>query len=263
MKLSIGPAGLPENSVSGLDTIAQKGCSAAEIPFTYSVWMKEDLAREIGKRAADLGIRLSIHGSYYINLAALESEKREASKKRILSACRIAHILGASPVVFHAGFYLKRDPETVYSLIKKELMELLDCIKKEGLAVSLALETTGKPTQFGSLEELLRLRGETGCSLCVDFAHLEARESKPVDYGPIIERLSGIPELHCHFSGIVYGPKGEKHHIPTPEAKVKELFEAFQNAHQKHCTVINESPQPLQDAQMMISLWTENSTKED
>jgi len=42
----------------------------------------------------------------------------------------------------------------------------------------------------------------------VDFAHLYAREQGRVDWTRL---LTGLPKrLHAHFSGIAFGPKGEK-----------------------------------------------------
>jgi deoxyribonuclease-4 len=244
----VGPAGLPKNDPDGIDILADDGLNAAEIPFTYSVWMDEERAQRIGKRARERQVRLSVHASYFVNLAALEEEKRTKSRERILQASRIAYALGARHVVFHAGYYLNRDPESVFQIIKNEIQSIQKTLHTEGVDIYISPETTGKPTQFGSLDELMRLRKETGCSLCVDFAHLEARTAGDFSYEDALQTLADVKDLHCHFSGIEYTQKGERRHIVTPENRMQDLFSLLVGASNKEIAVINESPEPFDDA---------------
>jgi deoxyribonuclease-4 len=65
---------------------------------------KED-AERIGKKAHELGISLSVHAPYYVNLNSSDKTKREATKKRIIDCCRVGEQLGAKVVVFHPGYY--------------------------------------------------------------------------------------------------------------------------------------------------------------
>ncbi len=169
------------------------------------------------------GIILSVHAPYYINLASDEKEKFVASKKRILDACERAQAMGAQNVTFHAGFYQKRTHEETYQLIKTALLDLKKAVAHKRWQVRLCPEVTGKPSQFGSLEELLRLGQDTGCGLTVDFSHLYARQQGEIDYGRILDKLP--KKFHAHFSGIEYGDKGERKHIRTTEKFFKPLFE--------------------------------------
>ena len=50
-------------------------------------------------------------------------------------------------------------------------------------------EVTGKPSQFGSLIELLQLKKDTGCGITVDFSHLYARQQGDIDYARILKKL--------------------------------------------------------------------------
>jgi deoxyribonuclease-4 len=98
------------------------------------------------------------------------------------------------------------------------------------------------------VDELLKLMKETGCGICVDFAHLYAREQGNVNYATILKKLP--KKFHAHFSGIEYGPKGERQHLKT----TKKFFEplAIELIKRKvDVTLINESPQPFKDAAMM------------
>jgi endonuclease IV len=107
---------------------------------------------------------------------------------------------------------------------------------------------TGKPSQFGSMEELLTLKKETGCSICVDFAHLYARRQGELDYGQILKKLP--KKFHAHFSGIAFGPKGERKHLKTTKRFFEPLADALLKSG-KIVTLICESAQPYKDAAMM------------
>jgi deoxyribonuclease-4 len=104
--ISLGPAGI--GSIKDVEeTFAEYqklGFKAAEIPFTYGVYIKENQCEKIKKAAKKYDISLSIHAPYWINLNSPEKEKVEASKQRILKSCKIGHLLGAKKIVFHIGF---------------------------------------------------------------------------------------------------------------------------------------------------------------
>jgi deoxyribonuclease-4 len=219
-----------------------------EVEFTYGVRMSMDAAREVGALAKAKGISLSVHAPYYINLASDEKEKIVASKRRILDSCERAAAFGARSVVFHAGFYQKKTAEQTYALIKKAILEIQKKISKNKWKVKLCPEVTGKPSQFGSVEELLKLKKETGCGICVDFAHLYARQQGDIDYSQILKKLPR--KFHAHFSGIEYGPKGERKHLKTTKKFFEPLAQALLKT-KRDITLICESPQPYRDAAMM------------
>jgi deoxyribonuclease-4 len=244
-EILFGPAGLGsvEHAEEVLEGYAKNGLKACEIAFTYSVYIKPRDAQRIGEKAKSLGIELSIHAQYFVNLNSKEAKKIEATKQRILACCEIGHLLGAKVVVFHPGYYAD-DREQTFQTIKKGIIEILEVIKKNKWSIRIAPETMGKVNVFGSMEEIARLVNETGCSFCLDFAHILARD-KEVDYKKII-KLFPQKEWHCHFSGIVYGEKGEKHHIPTEKEDWKNLLVNLPE--NKHIRIINESPTMVEDS---------------
>lgn len=124
-------------------------------------------------------------------------------------------------------------------------------IARKGWQVQLCPETTGKPSQFGSLAELLRMKKDTGCGLTVDFSHLYARDQGQVDYAEILAKLP--KRIHAHFSGIEYGDKGERKHIRTTRAFFEPLARALIQR-RANITIISESPKPYEDAIMMKKL---------
>ena len=247
--IKIGPAGSGGlGNLKGIQKVARMKLDCMEVEFTYGVRMSMDEAREVGALAKEKGIVLSVHAPYYINLASDEKEKVVASKKRILDSCDRAHVLGARHVVFHAGFYQKKTAAQTYRLIKKAILEIQRNITRNRWKVKLCPEITGKPSQFGSLEELLKLMQDTGCGICVDFAHLYARQQGEIDYTQVIKKLP--KSFHAHFSGIAFGEKGERKHLNTTQKFFEPLAEALIKS-KANVTLINESPQPYKDAAMM------------
>ncbi len=253
MAIKFGPGGLgpAKEAIGNLERYKELGLRACEVEFTYGVYMKKEQALEIGKVARKVGIDLSVHAPYWINLNSDEVEKVEASKKRILKACEIAHYLGARNIVFHCGFYGKDDKELTYNNIKLRVSEMMEVVKKNRWNVVLCLETMGKRNVFGSVEEVSRLVEETGCGFCIDFAHVLAR------YGEhkfeLLKTLFKQKKWHCHFSGIEWGDKGEKKHIDTTPENWNDLFKGL--PHGKDIVIISEAPNPIRDAAEGLSIF--------
>ncbi len=257
--IKLGPAGVGGEIMSGLKAIRDMGLQAVEIEFTHGVRMSNEKAKKAAALGKSLGLELSVHAPYYINLASEDPDKAKASRQRILDSCERGHHLGAGYIVFHPGFYMGRDNSLVYSIIKKEIMALMALIKKKRYHVVLAPETTGKSSQFGDLDELLRLRKETGCGLCVDFAHLFARHQGKADFGKILDRLKGIRHIHSHFSGIEFTQKGEKRHIPMSKRFFRPLAKEILRRG-TDITIISESPLTWKDSLKMREVIDELSS---
>lgn len=253
--IRFGPAGLGgvKEAIYNLQEYWKLGLKACEIAFTYSVYLKENDAIEIGKKAKELDIKLSIHAPYWINLNSLDRKKIEESKKRILDCCKIGHHLEANFVVFHPGYYGKMGKEETYDNIKKQILEIKKEIKRNKWKIEIAPETTGKLNVFGNIDEILRLVEETGCSFCIDFAHLYARSQGKINYKEIYKKIKSFPRLHCHFSGIEFGEKGERNHKLTPELEMKKLLSILPR--NKDITIINESPNPAGDSVKSLKIW--------
>jgi len=250
--IKVGPAGSDGlGNLKGVAKVAEAGLDCMEVAFTYGVRMKLKTAQALGTRAKAHGIMLSVHAPYYINLASEEKEKSDASRIRILDSCEKAHAMGARNVVFHAGFYQNRTAGQTYDLIKKAIVTMQKSIARQGWRVQLCPEITGKPTQFGSLAELLKLKKETGCGITVDFSHLYARQQGQIDYAEVLAKLPQT--FHAHFSGIEYGDKGERKHIRTTNAFFEPLARALVQG-EANISIINESPKPYADAVMMKKL---------
>jgi deoxyribonuclease-4 len=246
----LGPGGIPTitegDTIQGIKDVKKLGLNAMEIEFVRGVYLKKDKAIEVGKVAKKLGIKLSIHASYYINLC--NSSKIKVSQKRILESCEIGNYLGAKYVVFHPGYYGNLDPEKAYLLIKKSCEELRKIIDRNDWNVVLGLETTGKKSQFGTLEENLRISEEVkGCVPIIDFAHIFARNGGKINFSNVLEKVKKFKEIHTHFSGIEFTEKGERYHLtisskkPNFEELAKELAKRKFNK-KRDIIIISESP---------------------
>jgi deoxyribonuclease IV len=267
-KLLFGTAGIPistskPTTLTGIEQVNQLGLHAMELEFVHSVNIKEDKAQFVKEVAEKNNIHLTCHGQYFINLSSLEPEKIVASKERILKAARIAHLCGAKSMTFHAGFYMKQDPEEVYQMIKEGIIEIVEILKKEKNTIWIRPETTGKATQWGTVEEIVRLSKEVDQVLpCIDFSHIFARSVGKVnsieDFRKILKYVEtelgkkALDNMHIHMSGIHYSDKGERHHQTLNESKFNYLavLKALKEFDCKGI-VISESPIIEKDALMM------------
>ena len=257
MEIYFGPAGLGpvKTALTVLEEYSKLGLKACEIAFTYGPYIKKkEEAEAIGRKAKELNIELSIHAQYWINLNSAEPKKIEDSKKRILECCNVGEWLNAKVVVFHPGYYSKKgkenDFEGSFQTIKEGIMNIQKEIKEKNWKIRLAPEIMGKVNVFGSAEEISRLVRETGCSFCIDFAHLLAREKK-LDFEKI-KKLFPQKEWHVHFSGIVYNEKGERHHRHTEKEEWLNLLKNIPSDKMVH--IINESPTMVQDSREGLRL---------
>ncbi|MFC1989692.1 TIM barrel protein [Chloroflexota bacterium] len=267
-KLLFGTGGIPHSTqqppttISGIERIAELGLGCMEIEFVQGVRMGEARAGQVAETATREGIKLSAHAPYFINFNAHELEKIRASQERLLQTARIASLCGAESIAFHAAFYLGDPPEKAYKTIKKYLAEVMQQLKKEDNRVWIRPEVMGKPSQFGSPEEILRLCTELeGLAPCIDFAHWHARTGKFNSYQEFVSILleiekwlgrSALNNMHIHFSGIKYGAKGEIKHLNLEESDLQyiELLKAMRDYDVKGL-VTCESPSLEADALLL------------
>jgi deoxyribonuclease-4 len=224
--------------------------------------MIEAVAIEVAKTALHHNIKLSAHAPYYINLNAKEPEKITASKERILHAARIASICGARSVVVHTAFFMGDPVETAYPKIKQNLKDTLEMLDKEGIEITIRPEVMGKGSQFGTVDEIIRLCSELESTApCIDFAHnhaLKGDMNTYEEFADVLNRIkaglgrSALDDMHIHWSGIKYGPKGEIKHLNLVDSdfNYEELLQALKD-YDVTGLLICESPNLEDDAMMM------------
>ncbi len=270
-ELLFGTAGVPRSTkasatTSGIERIAELGLGCMEIEFVRGVKMDKAGAYPVAEIATRRGIKLSAHAPYFINFNAREPEKIKASQERLLQTARIASLCGAESVVFHAAYYLGDPPEKAYNNIKKYLGETLNQLKRENNQVWIRPEVMGKPSEFGTPDELFNLCTELeGLAPCIDFAHWHARTGKFNSYPEfaslllqVKERLgrAALDNMHIHVSGIAYGLKGEIKHLNLKESDFQyvEFLQALKDYEVKGLFIC-ESPNLEEDALLLQATY--------
>jgi deoxyribonuclease IV len=253
--LLFGISGLPSGDGnqkfeyrSGISYLKGIGLDAMELAFVRSVNVTEKNREGILNAKLQNNFYLSAHGSYFINLNSDELLKQEQSMERILKGASALRKVDGRSLIFHPGFYMSHSPLETYNTILENLRKLPD------MGVAYRLETTGKPSQFGSIEELVAICKELStCKLCIDFSHVHARNNGCLktydDFCRILALvqdnlgLDALNDLHIHMAGINYGLKGEKNHLPFKESdfNYKECLKALKDFKVKGC-IICESP---------------------
>lgn len=264
--LRFGTVGSPQTaSLPGTPAavahIRELGLDHLEIAWVQSVRVSDETCAEIKAAARKASVSLSIHAPYYINLNSQTTELMTKSDERLLAAARKGYLAGAADIIFHPGSYHSQPPEQVYERAKEKLLELTAILRSEGVQVNLRPETMGKGAMFGNLDEVLALSREVpGVLPCIDWAHLHARRgdgsfNSYAEFADALERVKaalgepGLKTLHFHISGIAYGPKGEKEHLPLNEAdlRYRELLQAFVDYGVAGAAAI-EAPEPFHTA---------------
>jgi deoxyribonuclease IV len=267
-KLLFGTAGIPLSAKgfgtdAGIEEVKNLGLGAMELEFVRNINITKEKAPEVINAAGKNKVVLTCHAPYFINLNSMEKIKIKESIQRILNSARIANLCGAYSVTFHAGFYQKSTKEETYKKIKEGIKELSETLKKEKNGIWFRPETTGKETQFGNLDEILRLSQEFDNVMpCIDFAHFHARYNGKYntykEFCSILEEIEkklgkkGLENMHIHFAGINYGAKGEKNHLNLKDSdlRYKELAKALKDFKVKGAAIC-ESPNIEEDALLM------------
>jgi deoxyribonuclease IV len=275
-ELLFGTGGVPLSAESssteaGIERIAELGLGCMEVEFVWGVKMSPEVAASAGELAARKKVVLTAHGPYFINLNAVEPQKVHMSKERILQTARIAALFGARSITFHAAFYLENTPVETYATVKKHLQEVMNTLRKEGNKLTVSPEVAGKPSQFGTLEEILQLSSEIeGVAPCIDFSHWHARTGKANSYREFLGILDqvernlgrrGLDNMHIHLSGIAYGNKGEIKHLMLPDSDLHyaELLKALKERKAKGVIICESAPYLEQDALLLQETYRELS----
>ena len=275
MGLVFGTGGFPlsttePHKTGAIRKIRQLGLGTLELEWvqgTPPMSNVKSLTDALDEANKEPKVVLSAHGSYYVNLAG-EKDVIEKSRERIYKACWCLGKAGGRNVVFHPAFYQKLTPDETHKLVVESMEIILAQMEAEKITgVLLRPETTGKPTQYGSLEEILRLSKELpNTRPTIDFAHLHARSGGKFntldEFRKILDTVQqylgdeGLQDLHVHMSGIEYTAKGERKHLPLEESDMnwRDLMKAFK-AYNCSGTIICESPILEQDALRMQEFY--------
>ena len=228
--------------------------------YSRAINIKKERAPEVKRVAEQNSITLTCHAPYFINLNSEEKKTYHASVSYIVNSARISFLCGAQSVAFHAGYYMKKGKEQTYEKIKIGVKEIIRTLKDEDIKIWIRPEISGRVSQFGDLNELIKLSQEVDQVMpCIDFAHLHARAigdyNKYDEFVNIFEQLEkglgkeALKSMHIHITGIAYSDKGEKHHLNLKESdfNYKDLCKVWKDF-KIEGIVISESPNIEEDA---------------
>lgn len=257
MPLRTGKASYPK----AFEVLKEMNLDGMELEFVHGVRMNDanrDFVKEMSKDFV-----ITAHGPFYINLNSQEEEKIDASLQRIIDTAYVAKQAGAFSITYHAAFYMGKDKETVYNQVKTQTRRILDVLENENIDVWIRPETTGKATQWGDLDEIIRLSKEFEQVLpCVDFSHLHARSAGEYntydEFSKILEKMGteigeyALENFHGHLAGIEYTAKGEKQHLnlENSDMNYKDLMKAMKEFNVKGALVC-ESPNIEDDCKLL------------
>lgn len=245
MSAKFGPAGNSESfskmgykgSLQVPEYIEKMGLDAFEYQCGRGVNIGTEKATELGKKASEKGVVLSLHAPYYISMSSVEEQKRLNSIRYILDSARAVNAMGGNRIIVHTGSCGKISRDEALNLALDTMKLAIKALDDEGLSnIRICPETMGKINQLGTLDEVLTL-----CELderllpCIDFGHLNARtlgevnshEAYDVILNSIENRLgsSRLNEFHSHFSKIEYTTGGEKKHLTFEDTVFGPDFE--------------------------------------
>ncbi len=280
-----GPAGVPpyfrEIGAELVDVpllLRQEGLDAFE--YQASRWgqvpqMKQEPAEQLNSEAKKNDVLLSVHGSYFVNLAGTK-EVVDASKRRLIACATGAKWMGAYVVVFHLGYYGAAGRAKSFSDCVQALRDTVQTMQSVGLGnVKLGPETMGKHTQVGTSEEILTIcETVEGTQLVIDWGHMHARTGGRLatadDFRAVVEQAEkrlgseAIRAMHCHFSKIEFTRHGERRHHILDEKGFGPDFAAFAKVivdFKMRPVVICETPLLDVDARKMREVYLKAAGK--
>ncbi len=265
--LRFGTAGIPLSSekrdtISGIKRVYELGLNAMEVEFVRGVRMGIESAKNVREVAEKLNVSLSTHAPYFINLASEDEKKRKKSITFITNTARIADALGAKIVVFHPGYYYKKDRDKTFSLMLGNIKKAKEIVEKNGWDVLLAPEVMGRQATFGGLDETIKICKEACVVPTIDFAHIHARGNGCLktkdDFRKVFDKLKKLKlkNFHMHFTGVKYKDGNEKKHLVLKEGDLDFGLLAPVLAERKiNGTIINESPNLEVDALEMKRVY--------
>ncbi len=257
MPLATGKGSYPE----AFGILKDLNLDGMEMEFVHGVRIT-DKSKDFIKNNSENFV-ITAHGPFYINLNSKEEEKIDASVARIIDTARVAEDVGAYSITYHAAFYMGKDKETVYNQVKTQTQRIVDILEKEKINVWIRPETTGKPTQWGDFDEIIRLSKEFEQVLpCIDFSHIHARTGGQYntydEIAHVLERIGkelgvqALENFHGHLAGIEYTEKGERQHLILEESDMnyQAVLKALKDFNVKGALVC-ESPNIEGDAQIL------------
>ena len=271
-KLNFLTSGIPSstkklNTIEGLKRVKELNLDGMELEFVHSIHVKKEKTSEINKVVKENNLIISCHAPYYINLNAQEKPKWHASIQRIVQSAKITYLCNGYSVCFHPAFNMKNTKEEVYNKVKEAIELILKELKKDDIEIWIRPETAGKISQFGNINELIKLGEEFENVLpCIDWSHLHAvsngKYNTSEEFGEVLTLMekklgrNALDNVHFHCQGVNYNEKGERNHLNLQESDLnyKDMVKVWKEFKLKGI-VVCESPNVEKDALLLKEIY--------
>jgi deoxyribonuclease-4 len=253
--IRFGPARVPSRESAGaaVGLVVERGYTACEVDFEGGFWMDWDYAEELGERAREAQVALSVHAPIAAFLGHLERDKKYRMAVGMLDHCAgLAVVCRAELVVVHPGFLLGRERDDAIAAVVEQLADLRTRLESKGRHVPFGMEVMGRVRELGTLDDVVAIASQLPWVRPVlDFAHLHAvTDGGFTDTEPFADALARAETaieprapFHIHFSDISFANRNEKAHLPYGEGtlRAEPLAEALARF-ERPATIIGESP---------------------
>ncbi len=195
-------------------------CAIGKASFSgINPFPKENQTKSILKLFDKREYYFSVHAPYRISATTEEESKLKYSKSNLSATMKVTDWLNGRHVTFHAGSFKKKHNN---KHVEKVLKSWEQWRQDKGYTAKLAPEVGGKYNSFADFFTLVDITGGIdNCLMTWDISHDFARGGKIIDEVGILNRLEKLDQafnlspsnrLPMHFSGMVVGKTGEKHH---------------------------------------------------
>lgn len=264
MELYFGPGGIPlsckgRTFLDGIEDVHMLGLEAMEVQLVRGIGADIQGLDIVKKAAKELGIQLSVHAPYYIDLAR-NKESVDSSIEKVVWCGRVAEQIGAKAVITHLGPYWQYTRKTAAERITENVRYIRDAFKREGIKAKLGIEPSGRQNIFGSMEEILAICKRVSNTMpVISFHHIHARENgslkKKEDYEALFESVREVTRsknFYTTFAGVEYADGNELRMTPIKKGDLK--FETLAECildNNYNMTIISNSPLLEHDSMYM------------
>lgn len=235
-----------KSSVDAPRWLAEQGLDLYEYSFGKGINISDTKANEIGAKARECGVEISVHAPYYVNLANPSDEMAEKSFGYILNSCKKVREFYGNRVVFHPSTMGKMTRTDAVELTQKRMEILARLIIDNRMDDCLFCpETMGKINQIGDEYEVVSFCKTADFFVpTIDFGHLNARTQGSLKTEEDFDRIVTLiinklgferaDKMHIHFSKIEYAKGGEVRHLTFADTVFGPEFEPLARVLKKH-----------------------------
>ena len=163
---------------------------------------------------------------FNIELALHLPELPEDPDETLKVFCNICNIMDCRTLIINPNIYKNMPQDQSVRLTVYKINEIMTNLRSQ---VKIGIETTGKISEVGSLEQVVDIVKRTqGTEPILNWAHIHARGAGALrtedDFRRVLSHVTNevgrawLEDAYFLFSGVSYGPSGEIRHIPLAQS---------------------------------------------